>query len=234
MATDIVRKRLERRKSLDDKIRRGLRKGKHASHNSQIIESLKRQRREVKPSYDVSRSVIYKLKEDYRREQEPVLDVSDIDENYNVLVNDESIQNPFIISSGLVRTIRKHARKYQGAEAKARAIFDWIERNIEYGTSKRTNGYKNTKEVLRHKEGVCGEMAFVYITMARCCGLRSAYVSVDVDCRGEDVCHACAIVDVGYRDILVDPAYHAFDVKHRKYEVLTDSGVLERFNQWRR
>ncbi len=219
---------------LDDKIRRLLKKDKNAINSSQVIRKLKSQKRVVVPSRGISNSIIYKLKNDYKRQDEPVLDVSDIEESYNVLVNDESIQNPFIVSSGLVKVIRKHTKNYQGAEAKARAIYDWIERNIEYGTSRRKNGYKNSKETLNDREGICGEMAFVYITMARCCNLKSAYVSVDIDCEGKKVDHACAVVDVGYRDILVDPAYHTFDIGHRRYGILTDRQVLERFNQWRR
>jgi hypothetical protein len=77
-------------------------------------------------------------------------------------------------------------------------------------------------------------MAFLYITMARCIGLKSAYVSVTRDCNGKKVWHGCAVVDAGHKKVLVDPAYHVFDVKHRKYEILDDSRVLEMFNAWRK
>jgi len=204
------------------------------SRSSLIVQSLKREKRTYSLSNDLDRSIVYRIKEEYRSRREPVLDVNDIDWQYNVIVNDNSIQNPFVISPSLVQIIRRHTNKYASPEEKARAIFDWIQDNIEYGKSKRINGYKNSKETLDDREGVCGEMAFVYITMARSCGLKSAYATVTLDYEGKQVSHGCAIVDLGDRDILVDPAYHTFDIRHRRYAVLTDGQILEIFNQWRR
>jgi hypothetical protein len=233
-----IRQRLKARgNGLEQRIKEDLRKRDRDSServdHSLIVQSLKKQRRAVDPQHDVSRSIIYRLKEDYKRQNEPVLDVSKIDNGYRVLVNDESIQNPFIISSGLVKTIRRYTKNCNSQEETARAIFDWMQQNIQYGDSKRKNGYKNSEEVINQGQGVCGEMAFLYITMARCCGLKSAYVSVEEDSRGKKVHHACAVVDVGYRDLFVDPAYHSYDVNHQKFKVLTDAEVLVRFNQWR-
>ena len=150
-----------------------------------------------------------------------------------VFVNDKSIQNPFVISKELVKIIKKETRYLSTSEDKAKAIFNWIERNIDYGERKKYYGYSNTEEVLRNREGVCGEMAFLYITMARSINLKSSYVSVSKDCYRERVQHACAIVDIGHRDVLVDPAYHAYDVKHEKFKILSDAEVISRFNQWR-
>jgi len=221
--------------------------------NSLILQSLKAQR-SPRPEFDVSRSIIYSLKQQFRPPynypafpaetaslaqelqqdaiREPLLDVSQIVPSYNVIVNDESLQNPFIISSSLVEIIREHTNNYQSQEDKAKAIYDWMEDNIEYGRDGRY-GYKNSKETLETKEGICGEMAFLYITMARCCSLRSSFVDVEVDFKGKRVEHGCAIVDAGYRDVLADPAYHQFDIQHRRFRVLSDREVLEMFNEWR-
>jgi hypothetical protein len=233
MASDIIKNSLKKQ-GIENQIKKELKKSSVAhSSSSIIVDALKKQKNKRISYSNVNNSILYKLKEDYKKQQEPTVDVNDIHNSYNLLLNDESVQNPFIISSGLVKIIKKHTRKFQGKERKARAIYDWIEKNIEYGTKKRKHGYQNSKETLENKEGICGEMAFVYITMARCCSLRSACVSVSVDYKGKKVHHACAIVDVGNRDIYVDPAYHTFDIQHKKYEILTDIEVLQRFNQWR-
>lgn len=205
--------------------------------NYSLIKSALKRNRPRKPYRTLSKSLTNQLNEQYKRKNAPVLDVNHIREEYNILVNDESIENPFIITSGLVKIIRKRVENCRSKQEKARAIFDWIQENIEYGTSKRRNGYKNSKEVINDHEGVCGEMAFLYTTMARCCDLRSAYVSVRVDNRGEKVHHACSIVDVGDSnpiEILVDPAYHTYDIHHRKFKVLSDAEILAKYNSWRR
>jgi hypothetical protein len=160
--------------------------------------------------------------------------VGEISRNYNLIVNDESIKNPFIISSDLVEVIKKHTGRHNGEGEKAKALYEWVESNIKYGNNKRTNGYKNSEEVIEQKEGVCGEMAFLYVTMARCCGLKSNYVSVKTDYKGKSVAHACASVNVDGKQILVDPAYHEYDIKHREFKILTDKEAVEKFTAWRK
>ena len=204
---------------------------------SEIVEALKREKSEIYRIADnlvdhkKIQSVINHLREEGEKYYQPVLDVSQIQNGYYLALNDKSVQNPFVVSSGLVGIIRDCTREHQNQEKKARVIYDWIEQNIKYGKGR--YGYSNSKEVLEQKLGVCGEMAFLYITMVRSVGLDAAFVEVDRDGDGKKVSHACAIVDVGDREILVDPAYHQFDVHHRDWKVLTDLEVLERFNQWR-
>jgi hypothetical protein len=162
------------------------------------------------------------------------LDLSDINPNYNLTLTDDSIDNPFIINSELVRAIRDYTKDCETNEAKARAIFDWIETNIEYGHSNPEKTYGNTRDVLINKKGICGEMAFLDITMNRSVNLRSSFVYVMVDNRGKRVEHACALVEVEGGNILVDPAYHTYDIHHQKWEVLSDAKITQMYNAWRR
>ena len=155
-----------------------------------------------------------------------------VEENYNLIVTDDSVENPFLISSELVRTIKDYTKNAKNNLTKAKVIFDWVEQNIKYGEKKSVNGYRNSKEVLLLREGVCGEMAYLYITMARSLGLKSNYVSVFVDEHGENVNHGCASVFVG-RTILVDPAYHTFDIKHQSYEIINDRKATDMYQYWR-
>ena len=195
-----------------------------------IIEELKRNHRRNKVVVH-SGSVIEELKRDYRERSLPTLDISGIDSKYYLSVNDDSVHNPFVLSPSLVPLARKCGERSTSREGKAKAIYDWIERNIEYGRNNR--GYSNSREVLDDGRGVCGEMAFLYISMARSIGLESSYVSVDRDFRGKKVSHACAVVDTERGDVYVDPAYHTYDIEHKQFEKLNDLEVLIRFNQWR-
>lgn len=201
--------------------------------NTQIINSIKHEKinwNNIRP--ENSKRIIDRIKEEYKKHHQPILDVSQIKEDYQLTLTDRSIQNPFIISTGLVSIIKKCTNDCQTKEQKARAIYDWIEQNIEYGEG--NHNYSNSEEVIEEGRGICGEMSFVYITMARSIGLESALVEVDRDRKGKKVAHACAVVNVGNREIFVDPAYHCFDIQHEEYKILTDMDVLERFNQWRK
>lgn len=181
--------------------------------NDLVISQLKIQRRSI---YDAS------------------LDIGKIKGDYQVFVNDNSIINPFVISRDLARIINNHTKNLSSDEEKARAIFDWFENNIEYGNSNRRYGYNNATETLQNREGVCGEMAYLYITMARSVNLKSSYVHVDMDNYGKRVNHACAVVDIGLRNVFVDPAYHQYDIKHKDIKIQTDAQVINLFEQWRK
>jgi len=159
-------------------------------------------------------------------------DLSHIDNSYNVVVADSTIDNPFQISSELVSIIQSYVSDCKTDDQKARKIYDWFEENVDYGISKKELGYSNSLEVLKNQEGVCGEMAFLYVSMARCLSLRASYASISIDYQGKEVHHACAAVHLN-STVLVDPAYHSFDIQHKEYEILTDFQVLSRYLQWR-
>lgn len=161
------------------------------------------------------------------------VDISDIDEEYQLTVSDNTVHNPFVINSKLVTIIKSHIPDGATQEQKARIIYDWIEGNIDYKDLRKYWGYQSSNEVIQNMAGICGEMAFLYIAMARLVNLKSNYASVNEDWYGKKVNHGCAQVDIG-RKVLVDPAYHKYDIKHKQYEILTDIEVVKRFEQWRR
>ena len=196
-----------------------------------VIARLKRRERPraerfVTPSINI----IDRIKEHYGHERSS-LDISLVPREYDVLINDASVVNPFIVSQKLIRIAKAETKGLSSLEDKALSLFSWVHRNIAY--EQLPNGYRNAKETLYEGKGVCGEMAFVYITMARSTGLRSAYASVTKDSFGKEVSHGCAVVDTGLQAVLVDPAYHTFDIKHQEYRVRSDAEVLSMFNQWR-
>ena len=134
-------------------------------------------------------------------------------------------------NSELVRIIRAATKDLTSKEAKARIIYDWIEQNIEYGKIDGRAGYIDSKEVLSYRRGICAEMAFLYIAMARSVGLKSNFVSVDRDYKGKRVSHACAVVETERGLVFVDPAYHTYDVKHKKYQIWRDMDIINMFRR---
>ncbi len=154
---------------------------------------------------------------------------------YTYVITEDRDQ-PFQVNQQIVDAAQKIVAGKSFPEEKARAIFDWFEKNIAYGKSARKHhkkGYRHSAEVFTDKEGVCGEMAVLYVAMARAVGLESNYVSVDVDYKGENVCHACAAVKLVGKFILVDPAYHTFDILHRKFSILNDIQAIPHFKSMR-
>ncbi len=201
-------------------------------HNdSTIRESLKKRRTQVNPYCDDTSHIRFKLKK--RKQIDTTLDLSKINSNYRVLIVDDTIQSPFGMPVNAANFLKKEVIQLSTLQEKARSIFDWMQNNIDYGKSMRTNGYKNAEEVMRDREGVCGEMAYLYVVMARTVGLTSHYTSVKVDCFGRNVKHACAWVDLEPGDLFIDPAYHTYDVKHKEVKVLLDGEASHWYEEWR-
>jgi len=133
-------------------------------------------------------------------------------------------------------------------EQRPRIIFDYLVERIGYGKDRRAadRDYVAGIEVWENKQGICGEMAYLYISMARFAGLSANYVSVKVDCHGRQVNHACALVNTSATSahfwqlkaptsypLLVDIAYKQFDVMHKEWQPISDEKVWELFRSWR-
>jgi transglutaminase-like putative cysteine protease len=159
------------------------------------------------------------------------MNLADIN-GYTVYLNDSSVLNPFGIDAELLRTIRDETKGYYNTSDKARRLFDWFEKDIQYGKNGK-HGCITGLELFRQRKGVCSEMAYLYVTMARGVGIESSFVSVDRDYAGKKVNHACAGVRLDRKYALVDPAYHAFDIKHRKWELWNDARAIQYLEYWR-
>ncbi len=160
------------------------------------------------------------------------------EDEYYVAILDRGFEYkiPFILNNKMKTIAEGICNNAPDNETKARRLFDWTVKNIKYGKQKRgREGYRNSIEVFETREGVCGEMASLYVTLARSVGIRSSYVSVRKDYAGADVYHACAMIDIpGKLDrfTLVDPAYRTFDVAHKKFRPLSDFEIYETYKDW--
>jgi hypothetical protein len=190
----------------------------------QVARRIKADLRRGGRRYDCVKSAIM-----VKRCQDASLMLGAVSDDYMVYINDNSVMNPFGITAEMMRTIRSATKGASDDKDKAYRLFEWFEGNIRYEDSE---GYLKGTEVFRQKHGVCGEMAFLYVTMARSVSLKANYVSVMKDCEGKQVKHACAGVEMG-RITLVDPAYHKFDVRHQKYKIRADNEIMGLFEVWR-
>ena len=164
----------------------------------------------------------------------PHLDLDDNNEAVFTITND-SVQ-PFQLSDAMMKECQRITEGKISDLPKAKAIFKWFEQNITYDhvrASQNGTGYRNARRVFEDKEGICGEMAFLYIVMAWYVGIKSAsFISVEIDNTGNKVAHACAAFKHNGKLILVDPAYHKFDIKHEKYEVWDNEKTIAAFKSW--
>lgn len=222
--TNIINPRFTRNTRLSDKIKTEIRKNSAAR---------KTQQGKIYNNNNLD-SVISNIRQRYRQKQEHTkLNLNSIKNDYYVYINDSSVLNPFGLDAQVLATIKNETKDCYTRESKAKKLFDWFEENIKYGENKKITGYSTGQEVFRNKEGVCGEMAFLYVTMARGLGLKANYVSVKKDYEKKKVNHACAGVDVERGFILIDPAYDTFDIKHKKYTIRTDKEIMNIFERWR-
>ncbi len=154
-----------------------------------------------------------------------------INHDYGAIITEELDKDPFVINNDIAAIAKTLARTSPDDEAKAKALYKWVEANVAF--DKKNKVYRNSIEALKERKGVCGSMAFLYIAMARSIGLKANFVVVDRDESGKRVKHGCAAVELSGRDVLVDPAYHKFDINHRKYEVVSDHAASIMFENWR-
>ncbi len=168
-----------------------------------------------------------------RRRRAPLLGEIDGD-RYELVLVERGFGNPFQISARLMRITREMVKYRRTDKSKALALFRWVRSHVEYGEQRRDEvGYRDSLETKTSGEGVCGEQAFLYVTMARLAGLKASWVIVDRDFRGRRVDHACAVVDIESQPILVDPAYQTFDIHHQKIKVLNDQQAERAFQAMR-
>ncbi|MEM4247154.1 MAG: transglutaminase-like domain-containing protein [Candidatus Woesearchaeota archaeon] len=111
---------------------------------------------------------------------------------------------------------------------KAKAIYDWMTKNIAYDLERKRaidnhldDGIPYEPEItIERRKGICSDQALLYVELARKMKIKAYYAHVDVDYKGARVAHACAIIRVPEGEIQVDPAYQMFNSKHKQYCII--------------
>ncbi|MCK5211970.1 transglutaminase domain-containing protein [Candidatus Parcubacteria bacterium] len=154
-------------------------------------------------------------------------------------ITDDPTQ-PFQITPQIAQKTDEICKQAQGETGIINALFNWFTKNIDYDKLKQANIKKGKKTSYQHSEetfarqlGVCGEMAILFIVMARHAGIKANYASISVDCDGKKVRHACASVLISGQLQLIDPAYKSKNAQHRQCEIFSDSRAIEHFKLMR-
>jgi hypothetical protein len=131
----------------------------------------------------------------------------------------------------IVRALQRKLPAGTPALHAARLIYDWEVDYIQYDTARRDSwfqfGVQSAHKTIRRRAGVCSDMSVLYCTIARRLGLQAQYAHVDVDYRGDRVEHACSVVALPDRALLVDVAYKQFDIAHRAYSIVEEDALTE-------
>lgn len=154
---------------------------------------------------------------------------------YMVTFTDAGASNHFSATMDMVGKAVELAKDKPDDIKKAKAIYDFIDQSVKYARG--FGLYSTAAQVFFWKQGNCAETTALFVSMARSVGLRASYATVHVDCHGKNfttrrVGHACAALHTPERDIHIDNAYHRFDAKHRKIEVVEDYNAIKRLASW--
>lgn len=157
-------------------------------------------------------------------------------DRYDLLIVERQFSNPFQVSPRLMGITGRLVEGARDDADRAKRVFTWIRKHVSYGASRRLRGvgYRGALEVKTDGEGVCGEQAYLFVSMARISGLTANWVHVTRDNSDRGVHHACAAVVLGGRTVLVDPAYQTFDIQHREFRILDDWAAHQMFYAMRR
>ncbi|RMF06966.1 transglutaminase domain-containing protein [Candidatus Woesearchaeota archaeon] len=158
--------------------------------------------------------------------------MENISDDYVVVLTESSEDAPYLITKELYEKAWKEAGDAKNDLEKARRLYDWVE-GLEY-LPKDGRKTRNSIETFQNESGLCLELSYLYIAAARAVGLEATLVHVDVDYKGERVNHACAEVKIGDRRILVDPAYHQFDIHHKEFRRVNDHEAIQNYRAYRR
>ena len=135
---------------------------------------------------------------------------------------------PFRVYSGMISKTYDLVSEYPvGNLNRALSIFNWMDSNFFY--DKNTKRYQIASKTFKTRRGMCLEFGVLYTTLARIAGIESNIVTVDQNYKGESVDHACSSINLDGKIVLVDVAYHKFDVKHNKYKILSDEDTIFKF-----
>ncbi len=81
-------------------------------------------------------------------------------------VLDRRVKVPFKITEEMFETVKAATENCTTDEEKAKALFDFLKSVIKYGEEQRgIVGYRDAIEVWTTKEGVCGEMSYLFISL---------------------------------------------------------------------
>lgn len=155
---------------------------------------------------------------------------------YKIVILEDHACDPYYLNMDQQEEIKKITSPEDSDLIKTRKIFNWMQKNISYEHSSLNeqgefkNRYrlqKNAYSVMKTRNGVCIDLAILYVAIARYSGIKSVFVAiVDFDKYGNVIFHACAIYKTDKSEIQIDPAYQEYNINHKGYKIVSDFSVI--------
>lgn len=125
-------------------------------------------------------------------------------------------------------------------DQKARAIFEWMRKHINFGQLKLfEHPYPRTDlEILEDREGLCGELTILFLSLALAAGLEVKWASLGRDRYGvENSGHICPLYkgdDKNWHCVDLTPYYAPFGFKidHKEFTVHSIKELETQFKTW--
>lgn len=134
----------------------------------------------------------------------------------------------------------KITRGLKTNDQRAKAIFEWMNKNISYGQLKLfKHPYTRTDlEVLEDKEGICGELTILFCSLAMASGLETRWARLGKDRYGvENTGHVCPVYkgdDGKWYCVDLTPYYAPFGFKidHKDFTTFSIEELENQFKLW--
>ena len=157
----------------------------------------------------------------------------DKQDNYEIYADPYTINNEI---RELARTLTRNMtlRDPLAVDYICQWMFDWILENITYGASGRLGygvGARSAQETYWQREGVCCEMSYLFIAMARHVGIECYPVVTGEKVMNPNHMLGGALVDGSFS--LFDPAKKKRELYYPKLSIWDDVYCRNKFNTWR-
>jgi hypothetical protein len=121
--------------------------------------------------------------------------------------------------------------------SKAKIIYDWMTKNIEYDHERRKNVEsgiedcfpRTAEETLKKGKGICTDLTELYCTIAYYFGIPVRIAEIDTG--NPLIGHVCAAIPWKDGYVFVDPAKKGFDVKYEKYRIVEEDQEVKQVEE---
>ncbi len=182
---------------------------------------------------------IFKVKKEKRRKRgDSILrevslrEVSITRQNYLSMITN-GIAMPFTPHEDFVKIVEMYRQKSSSIEDFLENLNRYVLDNVVYEMANpRTGKYMRTAaEVYTERKGICSEMAFLMISLARIAGLDARY-GVSRESRYANFEHGIAVVKSGNHEVAIEPCGR-FSHLNLGYLTVPDKSLEKKFEKWR-
>ncbi len=178
---------------------------------------------------------IFKMKKERRHENGSQLvlrEVSIARQNYLGMITN-GIAMPFTPHEDFVKIVEMYRQKSSSIEDFLENLNRYVLDHVVYEMANpRTGKYMRTAaEVYTERKGICSEIAFLMISLARVAGLDARY-GVSRDSQYANFEHGIAVIKSGNHEVAIEPCGR-FSHLNLGYHTVSDRSIEKKFEKWR-